>query len=853
MSTEEGPLAEFGARKDTLAGILADLATLFMQMGRPTRATDLNQARERLLEERFRILVMGDMKRGKSTLINAMLGADVLPSWPGTSCTAIPISVAFSEERRAVCHRRPPDAPMHFDLAANKQAFWDAVTVPQGAGLAAAEEASSDEQSHPYVRAEVFWPLALCRDGVEIQDSPGLNERALEGAQRGEAAWDQAGRADAVVLVWSCGQVCTESEFRHAQSLLGHEINRRSVFVAFNRFDDCRGKAAEDRVRADARRALASLGIAESQSAFVVASEALDARLSANADALAASGIPALEQSLARFLLNDRLAAKLATPLDVGERAVDEALLDVQVREESEVARLLDGAEEAMEQARAAERRSGDISAVISIRARRSLKAIRSRAQEEVHALGEALVEGIPAEVQSVEVTGGQAVLDGKAARERIVTHVQQWITQQAADWERTQLGPLVSELIEELRDAFSGETSELATLLTENASRLERLQAEGRSDGPSNEAAGNQGLQRAERIKAMARHLQSSLDGTLLNLESGSSVGLAAVIGGALASWLAVVLSLPFFPVVIVGVALATVFGTASAANRLKARVSAAVIAQLQEHLPEFERRVERAVRHKVAAVIEALETDTVQAGREITAIKDAIAAELALRRSRSQAMRDECSAWRSRLQSHAVEISSLRREIEPPDAADAETHQDHGQAQATEVPTGTDPRTLVEIKRSLDVVTLDRLAKCRDYFVAQRRWEPRMELILARLWTWFGTQSDVRAYKQVPAYRAVTAIAVAEGQSDPPQPAEVRRRWVDSAYRAMLMELHVLITDSDGTLDFTDDQPGQFDNGGIRYCRAYERAYDRLMTSGGRPGTIAGWDGSSPPRIDP
>jgi GTP-binding protein EngB required for normal cell division len=61
---------------DVLAAALGDLAGL----SGPSDQSALAELADRLLERRLRVLVAGEAKRGKSTLVNALLGRPVLPS-----------------------------------------------------------------------------------------------------------------------------------------------------------------------------------------------------------------------------------------------------------------------------------------------------------------------------------------------------------------------------------------------------------------------------------------------------------------------------------------------------------------------------------------------------------------------------------------------------------------------------------------------------------------------------------------------------------------------------------------------------------------------------------------------------
>jgi hypothetical protein len=49
----------------------------------------------------------------------------------------------------------------------------------------------------PYEKVELFWPLELLKNGVEIIDSPGLNEHAT----RTKVTMDYLRRADAILMV----------------------------------------------------------------------------------------------------------------------------------------------------------------------------------------------------------------------------------------------------------------------------------------------------------------------------------------------------------------------------------------------------------------------------------------------------------------------------------------------------------------------------------------------------------------------------------------------------------------------------------------------------------------------------
>ena len=81
--------------ENTLAAALNRLAALGTERDRERLLALL----DRLDAARLRVLVVGEAKRGKSTLINALLGRDVLPSGV-TPLTAVATTVRYGDDPR---------------------------------------------------------------------------------------------------------------------------------------------------------------------------------------------------------------------------------------------------------------------------------------------------------------------------------------------------------------------------------------------------------------------------------------------------------------------------------------------------------------------------------------------------------------------------------------------------------------------------------------------------------------------------------------------------------------------------------------------------------------------------------
>src|SRR5438270_4791781 len=71
---------DFAEARGEVVAELRELATMNRGLGMEDGAAQLEELADRVDAGVFRVLVLGEFKRGKSTLINALLGANLLPA-----------------------------------------------------------------------------------------------------------------------------------------------------------------------------------------------------------------------------------------------------------------------------------------------------------------------------------------------------------------------------------------------------------------------------------------------------------------------------------------------------------------------------------------------------------------------------------------------------------------------------------------------------------------------------------------------------------------------------------------------------------------------------------------------------
>ncbi|HEX5810590.1 MAG TPA: dynamin family protein, partial [Pseudonocardia sp.] len=99
-----------------LRGALDTGRALAVQQDRPDLARHLDEARERLAAQLVPVAVVGEFKRGKSTLVNALLRTQVCPV-DADVVTAVPTLVRYGEMTEVLAHPDPPGEARRLDLA----------------------------------------------------------------------------------------------------------------------------------------------------------------------------------------------------------------------------------------------------------------------------------------------------------------------------------------------------------------------------------------------------------------------------------------------------------------------------------------------------------------------------------------------------------------------------------------------------------------------------------------------------------------------------------------------------------------------------------------------------------------
>lgn len=288
-------------------GAWADLARVAADAGHANFLDPCIPAKERLELGLFRVVVMGEIKKGKSSFVNALLGVDSLLPVDSDIATSTVYKVMYGAERRYKVFFRP-------DVDTGKRQPPKEIAPEEVSAYGTEGGNPANVKGVDFIGVEL--PGALLKDGLVLVDTPGVG--GLYKAHR-DVTWSYAPNADAVFFILdSVEAVISKDEVLFLKELIG-KVTRRVYFVQTktDAADADQTTAWRERNRAVLS---AELGIPTERIPYFTVSSKLkavaDRRLSNRH--LADSGFPAVLDFLQHRLMREKrrhLANDLAAQL----------------------------------------------------------------------------------------------------------------------------------------------------------------------------------------------------------------------------------------------------------------------------------------------------------------------------------------------------------------------------------------------------------------------------------------------------------------------------------------------------------------------------------------------------------
>jgi Dynamin family len=316
-SNESSSLRYYTLAKQEVAAAVRGAKQLFEAHGLREVAERCQTLVVQLAEDRFNLAVVGQFKRGKSTLMNAVIGRDLLPAGLLPLTSAI-TTLYYGSTERVLLRRQGWTWEQEVPLAQ----LADFIT-----------ERGNPGNEKRLLEARVELPLPFLRRGLHFIDTPGIGSARRENTATTYAFLPQMA---AVIFVTSVEAPLSEAEEGFLLALRGQV---RHLFVVVNKLDLLADTDREDVLGYIHLHVEQLLGRGAVHLYPLSARDGLTAKLNHDDAGLSRSGLAAFELALAAFLAEAQGRAFLVSILDRALRlfvGADRMLAPAPVDSESE-------------------------------------------------------------------------------------------------------------------------------------------------------------------------------------------------------------------------------------------------------------------------------------------------------------------------------------------------------------------------------------------------------------------------------------------------------------------------------------------------------------------------------------
>ena len=470
-------LQNYHQRRNQILDLFPEIIDLTESVDLPQKTELLKHWQKKTAEDNFLIMVVGDFSRGKSTLINALLGQDLLPRRM-TPCTGAITIVHHGETPKALKTYWEGDGRLPEEISFDTFLQEAALFEPNFAGEKAKNEEPKEIETletavnpqlarSPIRQLDLYYPVELCRNGVQIVDSPGLNEDH----RQTEVTLEFLPRADAVVVVLAVERALADNEVKFIRYLL--TMGFREFFFVLNFRDDFEEDEENElqEIEAETREKLKSIiGDIPLRFAFLSSRLALEGRTEEDSEKIRESHIEDLEGPLGHFLTQERGKVFLKSVIDLFRTSRNEIELAVRQRR--------DLREESLEDL---EQRKGSIEARVGELQKRKQKILETA---DIHAekarrrlmmdfrdrMARLSDEELPQNAKSwscnqrVLITSGQF----KKCTEYYVHQADKFVQERITEWANQEFVPAIKQEVERLCDAIGDEARAVLQVLDE-------------------------------------------------------------------------------------------------------------------------------------------------------------------------------------------------------------------------------------------------------------------------------------------------------------------------------------------------------------------------------------------------
>ena len=293
-NSQENQLRQYTLAKQQVSDLVRESKQMLEMLKDKTQADRCQDLLVKLAEDRFNLAVVGQFKRGKSSLMNAIIGRNLLPTGLLPLTSAI-TTLCYGPQEKIVVKR----TGWVIDDEIRLQQLAEYVT-----------EQGNPGNQKGVIEARIEMPTPFLRRGLYFVDTPGIGSTRQTNTA---TTYNFLPQADAVIFVTSVESPLSEPEENFLRDIQGYV---RRLFIVANKVD-LLSPQEQDQVLSYIQSGLNNLVEGSNVQMYPLsARNALQAKQDDDRKALEASGLPAFERVLENFLAEEKANTFLLSILD---------------------------------------------------------------------------------------------------------------------------------------------------------------------------------------------------------------------------------------------------------------------------------------------------------------------------------------------------------------------------------------------------------------------------------------------------------------------------------------------------------------------------------------------------------
>jgi len=301
-------LESYVKARDRMLENLDDLYRLTFYRKNESARKAIQELKDKLLEGYFNLAVLGQFKRGKTTLINALLGSPLLPT-AVVPLTSIITLIKYGKN-------------LHIEVLFKNRVRKE-ITLEELPDYVT--ERGNPENQKGVQCVEVHYDSPYLRDGVQIIDTPGIGSTYQHNT---DVTYNYLSKVDAAVFLVGVDPPISQVEYDFLNDIRKH-VNK--IFFLQNKIDQMDEEDRAESLEFTKQVIEERIGLKDIKIFPISAKRALEGRLNNDQEGLNNSLILDFEKALNDFLIKEKGKALISSALSNTLKILSDEMMSIEL------------------------------------------------------------------------------------------------------------------------------------------------------------------------------------------------------------------------------------------------------------------------------------------------------------------------------------------------------------------------------------------------------------------------------------------------------------------------------------------------------------------------------------------